>query len=317
MAFIRPHRIRRTGDDTPTRGLFRFVVRMSGRHQIALVALSLVIAALNVAPLELQRRIVDDAIAPGDVELLLWLAGFYFGAIVALGGLKLFLRLYQGWLAEGTILYCRRHLTALWHERRPAEADDRGEDDGAAVSIVRAEIEAVGGFVGEGFSEPAGQAGVLVAVLTYMVIVEPQIAIMSLIFILPQLLLTPLVQRRLNRLTERRLELLRKVSEQVLGLDADADDFKSLTSRVYRNRVLFFFWKFASKAALNFMNALAPLAALGYGGYLVIQGETELGVVVAFTTGFARLSDPIRQLIAYYRTAAETSVKHDLIAKWM
>ena len=49
MAFIRPHRIRRTGDDTPAPGLFRFVVRMSGRHQIALVALSLVIAALNVA----------------------------------------------------------------------------------------------------------------------------------------------------------------------------------------------------------------------------------------------------------------------------
>lgn len=315
MPFIRPHRIRRTGDDTPTRGLFHFVLRMTGRHQVAVVGLSLTIAALNVAPLELQRRIVDDAIILGDVDLLIRLALVYLAAILALGALKLFLRLYEGWLAEGAILYCRRHLTTLWHERR-SEGDD-GEDEGAAVSIVRSEIEAVGGFAGAGLSDPAGQAGVLLAVLGYMVIVEPKIALLSLIFILPQLLLTPLVQRRLNRLTERRLELLRKVSDEVLAAEPDSEAFDSLTSRVYRNRFLFFFWKFSSKAALNFMNALAPLAALGFGGYMVIQGETELGVVVAFTAGFARLSDPIRQLIAYYRTAAETAVKHDLIAKWM
>jgi hypothetical protein len=38
---LRPVRIRRTGDDTPARSLYRYVWRMSGRHQAWLWLLGL------------------------------------------------------------------------------------------------------------------------------------------------------------------------------------------------------------------------------------------------------------------------------------
>jgi ABC-type bacteriocin/lantibiotic exporter with double-glycine peptidase domain len=65
------------------------------------------------------------------------------------------------------------------------------------------------------------------------------------------------------------------------------------------------------------MNGLAPLSVLVVGGYMVIEGQTTIGVIVAFITGFERLSDPLRELLNYYRVAAQAGVQHDMIARWM
>jgi ABC-type bacteriocin/lantibiotic exporter with double-glycine peptidase domain len=61
------------------------------------------------------------------------------------------------------------------------------------------------------------------------------------------------------------------------------------------------------------MNHLAPLSVLMV-GYLVINGETTVGTIVAFISGFERMADPSRQLIAYYRLASESQVQYRLIA---
>ena len=214
---LRPHRIALTGDDRPVRGLYSFVWRMTGWHQLVLVPMALGIAALNVAPLELPRRIIDDAIATKDVDLVIRRGVFYLATVVARGLLKFRMRMYEGWLSEGTLYYARRHLAGLWAARA---AEEQETEQGAAVSIIRAEIEQVGGFVGNGVSEPASQASVLLAVLGYMLVVEPKIALFSLIFILPQLILTPLAQRPLNALTETRLGTLRDVGDSTLAADA-------------------------------------------------------------------------------------------------
>jgi ABC-type bacteriocin/lantibiotic exporter with double-glycine peptidase domain len=54
-----------------------------------------------------------------------------------------------------------------------------------------------------------------------------------------------------------------------------------------------------------------------WGGYLAIQGETDIGTIVAFITGFDRLSGPLRELISFYRTAAQANVQRDMIARWI
>lgn len=50
---------------------------------------------------------------------------------------------------------------------------------------------------------------------------------------------------------------------------------------------------------------------------MVMMGETQVGVIVAFLSGFDRLSSPIRELISFYRVAAQASVQHRLIGEWM
>jgi hypothetical protein len=44
---------------------------------------------------------------------------------------------------------------------------------------------------------------------------------------------------------------------------------------------------------------------------------TTIGTVVAFMSGFERLSDPARQLTVFYRSASQASVQHRKIAEWI
>jgi ABC-type bacteriocin/lantibiotic exporter with double-glycine peptidase domain len=295
-------------DQTPARSLPRFVWLMSGRRQLSLAALAIAAAGLNLAPLELQRRMVDDAIAQSDVQLLTTLAALYAGALLCLQGVKYALSVKQASVAEHTAAYVRRHLLAL---RRDAGRAPGGE--GELVSIVNAEADKLSGFVGAGPSGAAASVATLLGVLVYLALLDLRIAALSVALLLPQLLLTPALQRRLNRLVRQRLRLLRRLGDVVARGGAAGD----LINRVLRNRLAFTRIKALMKAGLNLMNGAAPLCILAFGGWLVIEGETTLGVLVAFVSGFERIASPIRDLIAFYREAAQAGVQHRLIGEWM
>lgn len=316
---LKPRRIPRTGDDTPARNVIGYALRMTGWHQAAACGLAVVVAGLNLAPIELQRRLIDDAIADGDTRLLVLLGAVYAGVLLLHRSLKFVLDMYQGWLSESAALYTRRHLLELYHAR---EARDRDEEAGQAVAIIGQETDRLAGFVGEGPSRAVANMAMLIGVIAYMVTVQPQIAALSLLLLVPQVVLTPVMQNRLNRLTERRVELVREVGDEIAAGEArDGADRRGwsagLVGRLYGNRIAFMAWKFLLKGVLNFLNHLAPLAVLVWGGWLAIQGQTTVGVLVAFVSGFEKVSDPVRELINFYRTSAQANVQHRKIGEWM
>jgi len=65
-----------------------YVMRCSGRHQIVLALLSAGVFGLSSVPLELQRRIVNDAIKAGAISTILWLAAAYAGVALLEQGLS-------------------------------------------------------------------------------------------------------------------------------------------------------------------------------------------------------------------------------------
>ena len=151
-----------------------------------------------------------------------------------------------------------------------------------------------------------------------MVAVEPRIALFALAFLIPQIIVTPILQRHLNRLVEERVGLLRDMSDNISDADpSDSKDALPVIKSIYNNHMRFFLAKFAMKALLNLLNAAGPATVLILGGYLVLQGETQVGVLVAFLSGFERMSSPVRELITFYRVAAQANVQHRMIADWM
>lgn len=299
--------------------LVGYVIRMSGRHQIWICLLAVVVAGIGLAPLELQRRILDDAVIDKDVDLIITLGLIYLAVTLLHGALKYFLRMYQGWLSESAIRYNREHLAGMYECRR-ASADET--NSGKAVSIIAKEIDQLGGFVGEGLSQLAVNTVLLLSIGAYMIIVEPMVALFSLPFLLPQLIITPIIQRRINHRIEQRVEFIRMLSKTVSAIPTDQKDLSGTSllrelDGIYANRIRIFLLKFGLKAALNLLNALAPLSALCFGGYMVIQGETSIGVVVAFVSGFQRMAGPVRELATFYRVAAQAGVQHRMIAQWM
>lgn len=345
-----PHEIEKTGDDSPAASLYGYVWRMSGWHQVWVSLIAAAAAALAFAPLELQRRVVDDAIGGESARLLLTLGVIFLGIILVQGALKFALRIYQGWLSESAIRYTREHLSKIYacriategdhfgtprgagtHASGTAEDDDDEDEDeavgranasesGRAVSIIGAEVDKLGGFVGEAFVAPVVNLGAVFAIFGYMLIVETGIALVSMIFLVPQLLLTPWVQRRINVLTEERVDLMRELGDIVASEPEesslpDGEGFQRNLTSVFANRMRISIWKFLLKGLINLSSHLATLCVLVFGGWLVIESETTVGVIVAFVTGFERVADPMRRVLNFYRTAQIAAVQHRMIAQ--
>lgn len=313
MLRLHPRNIPRTGDDRPVDTLLAFVWRMGGIHQVWLCLLALAVAALSMAPLELQRRIINQAIENTDLDHLLMLGGLFLAAVLMSTLLKFALRMYQGWVSESAIRYGRSHLLRLYRER-PDEEESR--ESGRAVSIISAEMDKLGGFVGDGLSQPAVNVGMLVAILGYMLSVQPLVALLGAGLLVPQVVLVPLLQRRINRLIEKRVQTIRDLSDIISQRPHDHSADAQI-DRLYFIRMRTFVMKFTLKGLVNLLNWLASLGVLVIGGIMVIRGETSVGVVVAFASGFERLGNPLRELLTYYRVAAQASVRHRMITRWM
>lgn len=312
----RPREVFKTGDASPARSVWGYIARMSGWHQILACALAVLVAAVNIVPIDLQRRIVDNAIRQSDYALFVTLALIYVAVLVAHKLLRFVLNVYQSWIAESAIYYTRGHIFGIYgaHIQEEHVAGYSGE----AVSIIGSETDKLGQFVGTALPEATANVSMLVGVIAYMVAVDYRMAAVAIVLLLPQIALTPLVQRYLNRLVRINVQLLRELGRDVSNLGQPGHHTHlSTRHRIYRNKMVLALVKFALKGALNLLNAFGPLAVLIYGGYLVLEGETTIGVILAFISGFERMSEPVRSLITFYRNAQQAEVQHAMIAHWM
>ncbi len=313
--FFKARTVEKTGDDTAASSLMSYLWRMTGWHQVWACLLAVIVALLNLAPIELQRRIVNEVVETQNVPLLMQFGMLYLGIIVLHQAVKFALNTYQVWMTESTNLYTRRHLLGLYGT---TIEDDEDDSTGRVVSIVGTEVDKLGGFVGEGLSQSCANVALLLGVMGYMVVVEPTIALFAIGFLIPQIIVTPLMQRYLNKLVERHVGYMRSLGDTVSDLDgAHEEGDLGILKKIFNNRLRFNMLKFLLKAVLNLLNSLGPLSVLLYGGYLVMMGETQVGVIVAFISGFDRISGPVRELVGFYRVAAQANVQHRMIAKWM
>lgn len=299
-------------------GLYRFIWRLTSRDQMLVSVLTVLVIPLSALPLELQRRMVNEAIGQRQVPLLLGLAAVWLGVLLVQGGLKYLINLRRGLIVEKAARELRGRVHALTlHEpgsvRDPANA-------GLLVSMVAAEAEDVAGFVAESISVPLMQAGTIAAVLGYLIWVQPLIAALALLLYLPELVIVPWQQRTINRLGRLHTRIVRRLGihlvreEMTARRGAAVDGFDTLADRAVDTRLAAYQLKYGLTFLGNLLDALGPLAVLGFGGWLVTQGQTSVGALLVFITGFQKVGDPLDQLMTFYRTTQNALVTYGLIA---
>jgi ABC-type multidrug transport system fused ATPase/permease subunit len=191
------------------RNVYRYVLGTSALHQVVLVALTAGVALLEVVPLELQRRIVDDLVKHRPYSWVIWLCAAYAGVVLVQGGTKLVLNVYRGWVGERAKRDLRRRVHTVIEA--PADTSPAAEAQGITISMIVAEVEPIGGFVGESVSEPLLQAGIMASVFAYLIHIDWWMALAAIALFIPQLVFVPLLQSAVNRRTGRRIQVLRRL----------------------------------------------------------------------------------------------------------
>ena len=317
----------RTEDTNPALPptILGYIVRIGGRHQIALVALSVLVFALSTVPLEIQRRIVNEAVRNGEARPILWLSLAYGGVALLEGGIKLALNIYRGWVSEIAVLDLRRVVAALAPDVPSGEGSHGAQ--GTEISMILSEVEPIGGFAGISVSEPLLQTGVLLSVFGYLVFLQPMVALLCALAFSPQLIFVPLMQRAINRRSGDRIATLRSVGDTIVNARAamarartalpaqePADDMQDGHLRhVFALNMGIFKIKFTMYFLMNLTHHLGVATALGVGGYYVVQGRIDIGTVVAFVSGLAKVNDPWGDLVDWFREMTLVRTRYRLL----
>lgn len=106
-----PWAARKTGE-LPA-NVFRYVLDESWLHQLMLLLLTVTVFMLEVAPLELQRRAVNDLVKHRDYRLVISLCAIYAGVVLVQGANKLALNVYRGWVGERAKRDLRRRIEGV------------------------------------------------------------------------------------------------------------------------------------------------------------------------------------------------------------
>ena len=161
------------------RNLHRYIIRRSLRLQLVLIAISLrPRPRAEPLMLNLQKRIINEAIGQRNFDALLWLCGGFPGAVLANGAFKYVKQNLEGYISETMLRDLRTSCTTgscgsrcppEEHLDRPARRHDPGRGGG------------LGGYFGLALSTPAFHGAMLVGTLGFMVYANPWMALVSMV----------------------------------------------------------------------------------------------------------------------------------------
>jgi len=303
------------------RPLFYWVKTSNWKLQILLLVLIAIGVFTRVFPLEMQKRIVNQAIGLGKVDLLFLYCGLYLAAVLLASGIKFVINVIQTRLGQQTLARMRKELYA--HILTLPMGFFRRTSSGMVVSSLVTEVVSAGEMVGQAIAVPVNNILLLLAFTGYMFYLNPLLAGLSLLIYPLILFSVPALQRRANMENKNRVDATRtmssKIGETISGIHEvhgngsyhiENRRFGEMADLLYRIRVRWNVYRYAIKVLNNLFQNMGPFILFIVGGYLAISGRFNLGALVAFLSAYEKLYDPWKELMDYYQTYQDASVSY-------
>jgi ABC-type multidrug transport system fused ATPase/permease subunit len=303
------------------RSLFSWVLPGNGKLQVALVLLIAVTVFARVIPLEMQKRIVNEAIKLRKMDLLLIYCGIYLVSVLLASSLKYMITILQTRISEKVLANMRKDLFA--HILTLPLNFYRKAQPGMVVSALVTELTTAGSFVGLAISAPVINIMTLLAFAGYLIFLNPLLAIISLALYPIILIIIPILQRGANNANKQRVDSTRTISsligEAISGIHEiqgngtfrmENGRFGKIVDQMLKIRIIWTLYKQGVKVTNNFFVSLGPFVIFILGGYLAMQGQLELGALVAFLSAQEKLYDPWKELIEFYQVYMDAAVSY-------
>ena len=303
------------------RSLFSWILHRYWPLQLLLLLIIAVSIFFRVVPLELQKRIINTAIALKKTDLLLLYCGLYIGAVILFSSLKYAINMLQGYIGQKILVGMRDEL--YQHILRLPLQFFRETQPGTVMTSLMGELGAVGAFLGNALAIPITSVLTLLTFAGYMFFLDPELALISLAIYPIEIILIPLLQKRFNRLNATRVDESRSMSnvinEAISGVHEiqgnasyrlETNKFSIFNNRLFSLAKRMYLYKFGIKFLNNFFQDMGPFLLFLVGGYLTIQGQLTLGALVAFLSAFEKIYDPVKEMIAYYEEYQDAQVRY-------
>jgi putative ABC transport system ATP-binding protein len=340
--------------------LFKYVWRHSRAEQIGILILVLISLPFYFLSLDLPKSIVNQGIqgqgfdGPGSTialfkldlpfgdlltgetiplfggfeleqqDLLLALSFAFLALVLVNGAFKFVINTRKGRMGERMLRRLRYELVdrvlrfPIPHLRKVKQAE--------MATMVKDEVEPLGGFIGDAFVTPVFLGGQAITAMVFILVQSVWLGLIAAAIVLVQAFLIPKLRKRIlvlgrqRQLTAR--QLAGRVGEAVDGAveihandtsNYERADFSARLGRIFYIRYEIFQRKFFVKFLNNLLAQFTPFVFYSLGGILAIQGQLDIGALVAVIAAYKDLPSPIKELIDWDQQRNDIQIKYDQV----
>lgn len=265
--------------------------------------------------------VLFEGIGLTRVPYLYALCGGFLALVCVNGLFKYYINTYKGRVGERMLRRVRYEL--LDRVLRFPQAQFRRIRAPEMATMVKDEVEPLGTFIGDAFVTPVFQGGLALVAMFFIVSQNVILGLVSLGVVLGQALIIPRLRRQLLYLSkQRQLEsraLAGRVGELVDGIQEihvnDASHYERADLAARLGRIFFIRYelyqrKYFIKFLNNFLAQFTPFLFYLVGGIAVIEGDLNLGQLIAVIAAYKDLPSPIRELINWDQQRLDVQIKY-------
>jgi ABC-type multidrug transport system fused ATPase/permease subunit len=291
--------------------LYRLARPYRARTVLAIVSL-LAATAVSLAPPFLIGRAVDE-VRRGRTHALGWIvAGFVAAGVLGIAA-SYAQTYFTGWTGERMLADLRNHL--FRHLQRLSLGFYERNRAGVLISRLTNDVEALDQLVTDGVTSLVQNSLTLVGSMVILFLLSWKLALATLIVVPLLIVGTAIFRKKSGRsyrgVREKLGAVTATLAEDIAGVRvlqaftrerAAREHFRQVAEEyrqknhetVVQNAVYFPF--------VDLLSSLATATVLGYGGYLVFEGDTTIGILTAFLGYLTNFFDPVQQLSQLYST---------------
>jgi ATP-binding cassette subfamily B multidrug efflux pump len=307
--------------------LWEYLRAYKGRLVLALAA-TLTVTATTLAMPYLTKVAVDTTIDQGDLRGLALISLLY----LALNGVYWLASYWQGylstWVGQHVVHAIRHDLYA--HVLRQPIAFHRRERVGQVASRLTHDVNALAEVASSGALNLVNDLLTLFGIVIIMALLDVRLTLVTLASIPVVMLSMGYLGKQMRRAYQQVQRALAEVNagveQGVAGMRVvqslsresfTAEQFESLSLRNMKANLRVGLLFAAVFPTMTVTNMLGVALVLGYGGTLVVEGATTVGVLLAFLGYVYRFFGPLRELSLVYNTFQAAAASLERVADYM
>jgi putative ABC transport system ATP-binding protein len=265
--------------------------------------------------------VLFEGIDLARIPMLVYLCLLFLAFVLINGFFKYYISTYKGRLGERMLRRLRYQL--IDRLLRFPISQFRRLRSSEIATMVKDEVEPLGGFIGDAYVQPAYLLSQALTAMVFILMQSVSLGLIAAVVVAVQVVLIPRLRRRLLVLgRERQLTaraLAGRVGEIVEGIAAvrvnDASNWERAEisgrlGRIFFIRFDIYQWKFLVKFINNLLAQVTPFIFYLIGGYLAITGSLDIGQLVAVIAAYRDLPGPLKDLIDWDLQRQDVQVKY-------
>ncbi|MGE5149543.1 MAG: ATP-binding cassette domain-containing protein [Rhodospirillaceae bacterium] len=341
------------------RNLFSYIWRYSKPEQVVILFLVVLAQVFYFLSLSVPKSIVNNgitgnafkhhhtipflvweldlsAIFPGKVirildgfqvdqlDYLVIMSFVFLAAVIVNGQFKKSINTQKGRMGERMLRRLRYELYDRILRFPPAHF--RKVKQAELATMIKDEVEPLGGFIGDAFVQPMFLGGQALTAIIFIMMQNFLLSVIVLVLLGAQMVIIPrlrkpvLVLGRQRQLTARLLA--GRIAETADGYQEihihgaanwERADIAERLGHIFKIRFDLYNKKFVAKFWNNILSQATPFAIYLVGGYFAITGHMDVGAVVGVLLAYKDLPSPIKELIDWDQQRQDVQIKYEQV----